>query len=42
MSMNVPFWIALIGIAVPVYAYVGYPVVLFAVAVLVQAGRDVR
>ncbi len=42
MSMNVPFWIALIGIAVPVYAYVGYPMVLFAVAVLVQVGRDVR
>ncbi len=33
-------WIVLIGLAVPAYAYVGYPVLLFLLAAVVQTGRD--
>lgn len=38
--MNAVFWIALLGLGLPLYAYVGYPIALFALASLVQIGRD--
>ncbi|MFW6119017.1 MAG: glycosyltransferase family 2 protein [Planctomycetota bacterium] len=34
-------WVALLGLALPAYSYVGYPVLLFISAALVQTGRDV-
>jgi len=40
--MKVAFWVAVISLAVPVYAYVGYPAVLFVSAALVQVARDLR
>lgn len=40
--MTAAFWIALISIAVPLYAYLGYPILLFAVAAIVQVARDAR
>ena len=39
--MKAVFWLALLGIALPAYAYVGYPILLFVLAALVQTGRDV-
>lgn len=38
--MRVVFWVAVIGLAVPVYAYLGYPIVLFVLAAMAQTGRD--
>lgn len=40
--MTTAFWVAAICLAVPVYAYIGYPVALFALAALVQTARDAR
>jgi len=34
-------WIAMLGLILPAYSYVGYPVVLFILAAMVQTGRDV-
>ncbi len=39
--MAIAFWIAVIALGVPLYAYVVYPAVLFVLAALVQTGRDV-
>ena len=41
-NMKVLFWIALLGLALPAYSYLVYPLILFVSAGLVQAGRDVR
>lgn len=38
--MDATLWIAAVGLAVPLYSYVAYPVVLFLMAALVQTGRD--
>jgi len=38
--MPVALWIAIFALAVPVWAYGGYPIVLFVLAALVQTGRD--
>jgi cellulose synthase/poly-beta-1,6-N-acetylglucosamine synthase-like glycosyltransferase len=38
--MGVAFWIALLGLGLPAYAYVGYPFLLFGVGSVVQVGRD--
>ena len=40
--MRPAFWVAVIGLGIPVYAYVVYPVLLFLVAALVQMHRDLR
>lgn len=40
--MKAAVWIALLGLGLPVYAYLGYPLVLFLLASLVQMGRDVH
>ncbi len=39
--MSTAEWIAALGIALPVYAYLGYPVALFLLAAMVQMARDV-
>jgi len=39
-TMKVAFWIVVFGLAVPAYAYVGYPALLFVLASFVQTGRD--
>lgn len=38
--MTATFWIALLGIGLPVYSYIGFPVLLFLLASVVQMGRD--
>jgi len=38
--MSTAFWIAIISLAAPVYAYIGYPILLFILAAIVQTGRD--
>jgi len=38
--MPAALWIAIIALAVPVWAYAGYPLALFLLAALVQIGRD--
>jgi cellulose synthase/poly-beta-1,6-N-acetylglucosamine synthase-like glycosyltransferase len=38
--MKVTLWVAAISIAVPIYAYFGYPILLFLVAAWVQVWRD--
>ena len=38
--MDTTFWIAVIAIGVPLYAYAGYPILLFVFASFVQMGRD--
>jgi len=37
---RVAFWIAVLGLGLPVYAYLGYPVLLFLLATATQALRD--
>ncbi len=39
--MDTLSWIVILGLALPGYSYVGYPVLLFVMAALVQTGRDV-
>jgi len=38
--MRTVFWLALICVGLPIYSYVGYPLLLFVSAVAVQAARD--
>lgn len=38
--MKPAFWIVTLGLLVPAYAYVGYPLLLFVLAAFVQTGRD--
>ncbi len=38
--MTAVSWIARVGLGLPIYAYVGYPLVLFLLASFVQVGRD--
>jgi len=38
--MSTAFWIAVVSLAVPLYAYIGYPVLLFILAAIIQTCRD--
>ena len=38
--VQVAVWVTLSCLCIPLYAYVGYPVLLFVLASLVQVGRD--
>ena len=38
--MKAAFWVAVIGIGIPLYAYILYPIILFVLAAFVQTGRD--
>lgn len=40
--MSVAFWIVMLGLGLPAYCYVGYPLILFLAAAVVQAARDAR
>jgi cellulose synthase/poly-beta-1,6-N-acetylglucosamine synthase-like glycosyltransferase len=39
--MHTATWVLILGLAVPAYAYLGYPILLFIMAALVQMARDV-
>jgi len=39
--MKAVFWLALVGIGIPLYTYAAYPLLLFLLAALAQTGRDV-
>ena len=39
--MDIATWIVIVGLGIPAYAYLGYPVLLFVLAAFVQMGRDV-
>ena len=39
--MQTATWVLILGLGIPAYAYLGYPVLLFVMAALVQMGRDV-
>jgi len=39
---NAAVWIVLVGLALPLYAYLVYPVALFILAAIVQTARDAR
>ena len=39
--MQIATWVLILGLGVPAYAYLGYPVLLFVMAALVQMARDV-
>jgi len=38
--MRAAFWIALVGLCLPLYSYLVYPILLFILAAFVQIGRD--
>ncbi len=40
--MKAAFWVAVVGLALPLYSYLLYPLLLFLLASLVQTGRDIR
>lgn len=40
--MGAAFWIAVLGIGLPLYSYIGYPLALFLLASVVQTARDAR
>ncbi len=39
--MHIATWIVILGLGIPAYAYLGYPLLLFVLAAFVQMGRDV-
>ncbi len=40
--MGPPYWVIIVGLGLPLYSYLIYPVVLFILSAVVQVGRDVR
>jgi len=40
--MKAAFWIAALGLAIPLYVYLAYPALLFIAGAVVQVGRDLR